>query len=132
MGIDGIGGGKPPIGPSKSVNGASKVGGEGFSLDRTGAAANTGAASKSEASQDVGAATDLERVQSGDLSLDDYLQTRADKAVSHLESVMPADQLAIIKEQLIAQMKHDPSVAALVQRATGILPMDNSSKANES
>lgn len=125
MGIDGIGGGKPPFGPSTgAANGASKVGGEGFSLDRTGASSKT-AASQSEATESVSATADLERLQSGAISLDDYLQTRAEKAVAHLESVVPADQLELIKEQLVHQMKQDPSVASLVQRATGILPTDN-------
>jgi hypothetical protein len=125
MSIDGIGGGKPPIGPSAGANGAGKAGGkasgEGFSVDRTDAA---GTAANADG---VSATADLERLNSGEISVDDYLKTRADKAVAHLESVVSADQLSIIKEQLVHQMKQDPSVAALVQRATGILPTDNES-----
>ena len=134
MGIDGIGGGKPPIGPSAGANGAAKVGGEGFSLDRTGGSskASTIERNQIEQSHEVNATADLERLQAGEISLDDYLQTRADKAVAHLESVVSADQLSIIKEQLVHQMKQDPSVAALVQRATGILPTDPSAADNES
>src|SRR5690606_39521017 len=98
-----------------------------FSLDRTKVASDPSAASRAGAAQDVNATADLERLQSGEISLDDYLQTRADKAVAHLESVVSPDQLSIIKEQLVHQMKQDPSVAGLVQRVTGSLPTDNES-----
>jgi len=130
MGIDGIGGGKPPIGGGGALpgaNGPSRAGGDGFSLDRTKVASDPSAASRAGAAQDVNATADLERLQSGEISLDDYLQTRADKAVAHLESVVSPDQLSIIKEQLVHQMKQDPSVAGLVQRVTGSLPTDNES-----
>jgi hypothetical protein len=133
MGIDGIGGGKPPIGPL-GTNGASKSGGEGFSLDRTSSntgASDTGAlkagASNIGATEAANPTADLDRLRSGEISLDDYLQTRANKAVAHLESVVPPEELSIIKEQLIHQMKQDPSVASLVQRATGTVPTDNES-----
>lgn len=128
MGIDGIGGGKPPIGPL-GTNGASKSGSEGFSLDRTSSntgASNTGAL-KAGATEAPSPTADLDRLRSGEISLDDYLQTRANKAVAHLESVVPPEELSIIKEQLIHQMKQDPSVASLVQRATGTVPTDNES-----
>ncbi len=121
MGIDGIGGGRPPIGPAGGGIGPTQTnptGGEAFSVDRGTASAKAGAADKV-------ATAELDRLQSGEISLDDYLQTRADKAVAHLESVVPAEQLELIKEQLVNQMKQDPSVAALVQRATGVLPTDN-------
>lgn len=127
MGIDGIGGGKPPIGPSGGATGPSKASGEGFSLDRPSAAASAGAASKTEASRAVSATAELERLQAGEISLDDYLQARANQAVAHLEAVVPAEQLQIIKEQLVHQMKQDPTVASLVQRATGVLPTDHES-----
>lgn len=116
MGIDGIGGGRPPSGPLGGATGPSKAGGEGFSVDR---------GSTTSATQQAGASADLERLQAGEISLNDYLQTRADKAVAHLEAVVPPDQLAVIKEQLIHQMKQDPTIATLVQRATGMLPSDN-------
>lgn len=122
MGIDGIGGGKPPSGPLGGATGSSKASGEGFSVDR---------GTKTSAAQQVGASADLERLQAGEISLDDYLQTRADKAVAHLEAVVPPEQLELIKEQLIHQMKQDPTVATLVQRATGLLPSDTSSADND-
>ncbi len=118
MGIDGIGGGRPPIGPPGGT-GPTQKSGEGFSLERGGASA------KADATQQAGSTADLERLQAGEISADDYLQTRADKAVAHLKSVLPQDQLEIVKEQLVHQMKQDPSVASLVQRATGVLPTDN-------
>lgn len=122
MGIDGIGGGRPPIGPAGGGMGPTRTNqtsGESFSVDRSASSTKTGAAEK------INSTADLERLQSGEISLDDYLQTRADQAVAHLESVVPAEQLDLIKEQLVNQMKQDPSVAVLVQRVTGMLPTDN-------
>lgn len=118
MGIDGIGSGRPPIGPASGASTTQKSG-ETFSLERSGDSA------RAEATGGVGETADLERLQAGEISLNDYLQTRADKAVAHLSTLLPADQLDIIKEQLVNQMKQDPAVAALVQRATGVLPSDN-------
>ncbi len=125
MGIDGIGGGKPPLGPSGGAAGPSKTSGEGFSIDRPSAAAGADATSKTEASHRLSATAELERLEAGEISLDDYLRARAAQAVAHLEAVVPAEQLEIIKEQLVHQMKQDPTVASLVQRATGVLPTDN-------
>lgn len=119
MGIDGIGGGRPPIGPAAGGLSPTKTSGEGFSLERG------SAASQVDSAQQVGSTAELERLQAGEISLDDYLQTRADKAVAHLETMLPKDQLDVVKEQLINQMKQDPTVAALVQRATGMMPTDN-------
>ena len=126
MGIDGIGGGRPPIGPTGGAAGPAKTSGEGFSLDRDGASAELAHSSvKTEASPQIGSTADLERLQSGAISLDDYLQTRADQAVAHLASALSKQQLDVIKERLVLQMKQDPTVAALVHRATGILPANN-------
>jgi hypothetical protein len=117
MGIDGIGSGRPPIGPAGGASPTPKSG-ETFSLERS-------SSTRTEATTGVGETADLERLQSGEISLDDYLQTRADKAVAHLSSLLPPEQIELVKEQLVNQMKQDPALAALVQRATGVLPSDN-------
>lgn len=110
MAIDGIGGGPggiggPKIGPAQS---AGKSGAE-FQLDRADAAAPTG---------DVGSA-DVQRLERGELSLDEYLDARAEQAVAHLQGMAP-EQLEVIKAQLVEQLKSDPAISGLVRRATGV------------
>jgi hypothetical protein len=116
MGIDGIGG-KPPIGPA-GVGGQAVPRGEGFSLEQGGATPRIQPASE------VSGTEALDRFHSGELSIDEYLDTRVDKAVEHLASVLPASHLELLKEQLKEQLKTDPSVGVLVQRATGVIPSD--------
>lgn len=114
MGIDGIGG-KPPIGPNAGALGPSSPRGEGFSLER---GAETAGA---QGPADVSATSELERFHAGELSLDEYMDTRVDKAVAHLTSVLPPEQLELLKEQLKDQFKSDPNLQALLQRATGVV-----------
>lgn len=114
MGIDGIGG-KPPLGPNAGALGPSSPRGEEFSLERGGAAAGA------HAPKDVSATNDLERFHTGELSLDEYMDTRVEKAVAHLTAVVPPEQLELLKEQLKDQFKSDPNLQALLQRATGVV-----------
>jgi hypothetical protein len=115
MGIDGIGG-KPPIGPGVGAVDSPSPRGQEFSLERS------GAASSSQASADVSATDALDRFHAGELSLDEYMDTRVDKAVAHLAELLPPDQLDLLREQLKEQMQNDPSIGAMVQRVTGVAP----------
>jgi len=64
--------------------------------------------------------SDAQRLESGELGLEQYLEARVEQAVSHLAGVMTPDQLDLIKEQLREQLQgSDPVLRRLVQRATG-------------
>jgi hypothetical protein len=114
MGVDGIngpGGGAPPTGPS-DVAGAASQGAEPARFDR--------ALDPTSSS----APTDLERVASGELSVDDYLDARVHAATAHLNGVLNEDQLSQVREELRDRLSTDPLLARLVQRALGVSPSE--------
>jgi hypothetical protein len=107
MGIDGIGksGAPPPLdGPA-----ANKT-----SSDRTSA----GTEFRIEQPQAT-PPSDLERLDSGQLSREEYLQARVEQATKHLEGRLPVERLEEVKQQLRAQLEVDPVLGRLLQRVTG-------------
>jgi hypothetical protein len=70
----------------------------------------------------AGGAELLEQVQRGEVGLDQYLQTRVDDAVRHLESTLTTEQLSFVKQELLEQLKSDPVLIELVRRTTGQSP----------
>lgn len=102
MGVDGISGAGPsgPPGPPEKPEAADST----FSLSAAG---------------ESGAATDLERVASGELSVDQYLDARVQQATRHLEGALRPEQLATLQEQLREQLGTDPVLQRLVQRTLG-------------
>ncbi|MBN1609570.1 MAG: hypothetical protein JW940_23260, partial [Polyangiaceae bacterium] len=61
----------------------------------------------------------LERVRSGELSLDQYLDGRVQEAVQHLVGKLSPDQLDFVRETLREQLSSDPVLVELVGRAVG-------------
>lgn len=118
MGIDGISGGGGPGGIG-APKGPPKSGGEGFSIERPGASSQSQGAGATAESAEAAELTQLER---GELSLDEYLGQRADAAVKHLEGRLSPDQLQTVRTELLDQLKTDPAMVRLVQRATGLVP----------
>ncbi len=116
MAIDGIG--KPPIsGTPNSVG----------SPDVTGVNSRTEFSIKSAARSDEASATHrvdnnlVDRLQSGELTHDQYLDIRADQAVHHLIGQLPTDQIETIRATLREQLSTDPLLVTLVRRATSTL-----------
>lgn len=112
MGIDGISGRGPTdlggvTGPNAPVGAK-----DSFRLDARGPVEQTG---PSDA---------LERVRSGELSLDQYLDGRAEEAVQHLVGKLPPEQLDFVRETLREQLGSDPVLVELVKRATGADPAE--------
>jgi hypothetical protein len=66
----------------------------------------------------------LRKLKSGEFSLDDYLDYRADEAVLHLQRTgfLKPDQVEFIREMLREQLTTDPVLVELVRRATGQTP----------
>jgi hypothetical protein len=110
MSIDGIGRPKGPggVGPL-SGPGAPASSGEGFHVERAGAEAVKGS-------------DPLSRLQSGEISVDQYLDARVEEAVQPLASKLPADAIEHIRSTLRAQLETDPVLVELVKRATSVAP----------
>jgi hypothetical protein len=118
MGIDGIG--KPP---GASIGGVGGVPGgdaaatrptEAFALD-SGLSAGAAAPSRISAA--------LSSLQRGELSLDQYLDSRVGEATGHLIGKISPDQLEFVKQSLREQLATDPVLVELVQRTTGSAPV---------
>jgi len=114
MSIDGIG--RPPIPPggAGSVGGPSAApgAGEGFQVGA------------SEASAGSEKASSLSRLQSGELSLDQYLDLRVDEAVAPLANRLGAADLEMVRSSLRTQIETDPVLVELVRRAAGSSPTE--------
>jgi hypothetical protein len=61
----------------------------------------------------------LERVRSGELSVDQYLDGRVQEAVQHLVGKLSPEQLDFVRETLREQLSSDPVLVELVQRTVG-------------
>jgi len=116
MAIDGIG--KPPIsGTPNSVG----------SPDGTGASSRTEFSLRSAAGSAGASPTGhvdnslVDRLQSGELTRDQYLDIRADQAVHHLVGQLPTDQIETIRSTLREQLSTDPLLVTLVRRATSTI-----------
>jgi hypothetical protein len=80
---------------------------------------------KTGASAGVAGSGALGQLQRGDITLDQYLDSRVADAVQHLQGKLPAEQLEFVKQSLRDQLSTDPVLTELVRRATGSVPADN-------
>jgi hypothetical protein len=112
MSIDGVG--KPPGGPP-GVGGVGGVGrsGESFRVDKT------------DANDRVAGSDALDQLQRGEISVDQYLDTRVEHAVQHLAARLSPEQLDFVKGSLREQLASDPVLVELVKRATGSGPTES-------
>lgn len=114
MSIDRIGkGGAPPAQPP--TTGPTAETGKTFEVNRPDASAPARPTSA------VTGTSPLERLQSGKLDFDGYLDAKVDEATAHLKSV-PKVQLEQIRTMLREQLSSDPALADLVKQATGRAP----------
>jgi len=67
-------------------------------------------------------ATDLGRLERGEIGLDQYLDARVDEATRHLTGRVTAEQLAFVKATLRTELTSDPVLVELVRRTTGKIP----------
>ncbi|HVW27363.1 MAG TPA: hypothetical protein VHC69_18495 [Polyangiaceae bacterium] len=61
----------------------------------------------------------LRQLRSGEITIDEYLDLRADAAVAHLTNFLTASELQTIRETIREQLTTDPVLLELVRRATG-------------
>jgi hypothetical protein len=115
MSIDRIGkGGGPPVGDI----------GKAGSTPASGVGAQQGADFKVARAEpvDAPAKTPLDRLQSGEISVAQYLDIRVAEATSHLDKGVSAEHLSFIRSTLREQLASDPALVELVKSATGALP----------
>lgn len=60
----------------------------------------------------------LERLERGELSVEQYLDERVAEAVAPLESRLSPEQLEFVRSSLRAELESDPVLIEMVQRAT--------------
>lgn len=109
MSVDGIGsGGRPPKAGEQAPVGSDPVEApSGFGAEQ---AADAAPADPPSA---------LDQVRSGALSVDQYVEMRVERAVAHLKPTLPNRELEFVRESLRHQMRSDPVLIELLQRATG-------------
>jgi hypothetical protein len=135
MGIDQIGGKGPPAPPvgetvrrgaaANETGGAGGVSNAGAPTAPFPAGSETPAAAAATA---VGVdATSLQRLRSGELTLDGYLDAKVAEATGHLQGVAPA-VLQAIRDALREQLASDPGLADLVRTVRGSAPPDEAER----
>lgn len=117
MSIDGIG--RPPVPPG--------AGGptEGASAPASGQATFKISESSQAAPSALGP---LERLERGELSLDQYLDARVDEALAPFESKLPTEKLEFLRNALRAELETDPVLSEYVRRASAGLSADERSR----
>jgi len=116
MGIDRIGSkGPPATPPTNEAGGAGRSGetGRRFEPPTVGAPSQVGPV--------PAPATALERLRSGEIDLDGYLDQKTSEATAHL-TALPPEQLDAIRSALRDRMAGDPTLVDLVRIATGRVP----------
>jgi hypothetical protein len=56
------------------------------------------------------------------MSLDDYLDERAEAALEHLKGRVSSERLALVRESLREHIRTDPVVVEMIRRLTGRAP----------
>ena len=62
------------------------------------------------------------RFERGEISVEEYLDARANEAVAPYEGKLPADRIAWLKGMLREQLETDPVLSEQVRQATGRAP----------
>jgi hypothetical protein len=84
--------------------------------------APSGATFKAERAAAVQATAALDRVRSGEITLDQYLDLKVEDATQHLSGRVSPEQLSFIQSSLREQLAADPVLVDLVRAATGSTP----------
>lgn len=66
-----------------------------------------------------GGSAELDRLRRGEITLDAYLDFRADEGVKALAGTLPAERLHMIRDTLREQMATDPVLLAMIRGITG-------------
>jgi hypothetical protein len=120
MAIDRIGKGAGiPTTPETATSGTAPNAGA-FSVERPQTATPT-AATALHQTEGHGDTSPIERLRSGEVDVDGYVDLEVDRATASLQG-LPPSALEDIKSILRDQMKTDPQLSDLVRAATGKMP----------
>ena len=72
--------------------------------------------SSSAAARSSGVSDPLERLRRGEITLDAYLDFRAEEGVKGLAGLFPVEKVGMIREVLREQLANDPTLVASVER----------------
>lgn len=62
----------------------------------------------------------LRKLQSGELTLDEYLDERVEVALSHVKGRIPEERLEMLREIVREHVRTDPVMVEMVRRVTGV------------
>jgi len=68
----------------------------------------------------------LIKLKSGEMTLDEYLDDRADHAVAHLKTLVNGEQLQVVRQVVRDQLTTDPVLVEMVRQTTGRVPAPGS------
>lgn len=68
------------------------------------------------------AAGPIERVRSGEITVEEYLDSKVSEATSHLEGKLSSENLEFVQNSLREQLANDPVLVDLVRGAAGAVP----------
>jgi len=69
----------------------------------------------------------LQKLQSGEIGLDEYLDDRAELAIAHLKGTIPEEQLGVVRDLIRERLRSDPVTVELVRQATHLEPQPDTS-----
>ncbi|HMA95873.1 MAG TPA: hypothetical protein VKP30_24465 [Polyangiaceae bacterium] len=64
----------------------------------------------------------LQKLKRGEMSLDAYLDERAEEALAHVKGRVPQETLENLRFVLRERLRHDPVLIEMVRCATGLVP----------
>jgi hypothetical protein len=79
-------------------------------------------ASEASTARTPAVSDELARYRSGSLALEEYLDTRADQAVAHLQDIASSEQIETIRGVIREQLTTRPDLVELLKRAGVELP----------
>jgi hypothetical protein len=133
MGIDRIGRGGPPPAPTpaRPARGTETTAAFEVRPTHTSPTANLAAANApAQVAPAMSALSPLERLQSGEIDLDRYLDLKVDQATAHLHG-LGGHELEGLRLALRHELASDPGLAALVQSASAGAPRSGPSGSKE-
>ena len=64
----------------------------------------------------------LQKVRRGELSLDEYLEERVERALAHVKGKVSDERLLLLRETVREHLRTDPTVVEMVRLLTGQVP----------
>jgi hypothetical protein len=69
-----------------------------------------------------GESEELQALRRGELTLDEFLDRKADRAVARLRKSLSAEEAAAVRDAIRVQLEIDPHTVELIRELTGLDP----------